>query len=61
MDLNDDDLADYVDLNVLLEHIERHQNGLFNFETLETDPKQWREFCGIVKHATTFKPGSLRY
>ncbi|WP_115707050.1 hypothetical protein [Legionella sainthelensi] len=58
MDLNDEDLAAYADLHVLLEHIERHQNGLFNFETLETDPNQWREFCGIVKHATTFKPGS---
>lgn len=58
MDLNDEDLAIYADLNVLLEHIECHHNGLFNFETLETDPNQWREFCGIIKHASTFKPGS---
>ncbi|KTC83188.1 coiled-coil protein [Legionella cincinnatiensis] len=58
MDLKDEDLASYADLNVLLEHIEHHQNGLFNFETLETDPNQWREFCSIIKYATTFKPGS---
>ncbi|KTD67583.1 coiled-coil protein [Legionella santicrucis] len=56
-DLKDQDLANYADLNVLLEHIERYQNGLFNFETLETDPNQWREFCGIIKYSTTFKPG----
>ncbi|KTD09253.1 coiled-coil protein [Legionella gratiana] len=58
VDLKDEDLEIYADLNVLLKHIELHHNGLFNFETLETDPNQWHELCGIIKYSATLKPGS---
>lgn len=58
VELKDEDLAFYADLDILLEYVEQNQNGLFNFETLESDPNQWREYCGIIKYATAFKPGS---
>lgn len=49
------DLNHYSDLDKLLDHIDFHQNGLFNLETLETDPEQWREFCYIVNYSSTFE------
>ncbi|WP_454783984.1 hypothetical protein [Legionella sp. WA2024007413] len=47
----------YTDFEKLLDHIDLHHNGLFNLQTLETDPDQWREFCGIIKYSTTFEKG----
>ncbi|MCW8407855.1 hypothetical protein OQJ13_02585 [Legionella sp. PATHC035] len=57
MELQNIDLEYYSDLDKLLDHIDFHQNGLFDLETLETDSEQWREFCGIIKYSTTFEKG----
>ncbi|VEB38291.1 hypothetical protein [Legionella cherrii] len=57
MELQSIDLEYYSDLDKLLDHIDFHQNGLFDLETLETDPEQWREFCGIIKYSSTFEKG----
>ncbi|CAM2940923.1 coiled-coil protein [Legionella steigerwaltii] len=57
MELQDLDLARYSDLDKLLDHIDFHKSDLFNLETLETDPEQWREFCGIIKYSSTFEKG----
>ncbi|KTD72978.1 hypothetical protein [Legionella tucsonensis] len=59
VELKNEELTIYADLHKLLDHIDLHQNGLFDLETLETDPNQWREFCSIIKYASTFeKEGS---
>ncbi|HHF7374419.1 hypothetical protein [Legionella bozemanae] len=58
VELKDEDLASYADLDKLLDHIDLHKNGLFDLGTLETDPDQWRELCGIIKYASTFEKGS---
>ncbi|MCW8400858.1 hypothetical protein OQJ26_18915 [Legionella sp. PATHC038] len=57
MELQSIDLEHYSDLDKLLDHIDFHQNGLFDLETLESDPEQWREFCGIIKYSCTFEKG----
>ncbi|PWY54949.1 hypothetical protein DGG96_14190 [Legionella qingyii] len=59
VELQDLDLALYTDLDKLLDHIDLHNSGLFNLQTLETDQDQWREFCGVIKYSATFeKEGS---
>ncbi|OEH46513.1 hypothetical protein lpari_02529 [Legionella parisiensis] len=58
MELKDNDLESYADLDKLLDHIDLHKNGLFDLGTLETDPNQWRELCGIIKYASAFEKGS---
>lgn len=58
VNLTDNDLAIYSGLCFLLEHIERHQNGLFNFETLENDPNQWLKLHRLINYSAVFKPGS---
>jgi hypothetical protein len=58
-ELKEFDVQTYKELGNLLDYIDLHQNGLFNSETLETDPDQWREFCGIIKYASTFETNFL--
>lgn len=53
--LKDGDLASYSDLHNLLDYIALRNDGLFDLKTLESDPDQWREFCGILIYATTFE------
>lgn len=57
MELQDIDMSHYSDLDKLLEHIDLHKNNLFDWETFETDPEQWREFCAIIKFSTVFEKG----
>ncbi|QLZ69475.1 hypothetical protein FOLKNPGA_02268 [Legionella sp. PC1000] len=57
VELKDENLAIYSDLDKLLDHLDLHKKGLFDLKTLETDPDQWREFCGIIKYASTFEKG----
>ncbi|HHL9915265.1 TPA: hypothetical protein ACRB0F_003055, partial [Legionella anisa] len=57
VELKDENLVIYSDLDKLLDHIDLHKKGLFDLGTLETDPDQWREFCGIIKYASTFEKG----
>lgn len=54
-ELKDEELASYSDLHNLLDYIALRNNGLFDLKTLESDPDQWREFCGILIYATTFE------
>lgn len=57
VELQDMDLDLYTDLHKLLDHIDLHNNDLFNLQTLETDQDQWREFCGVIKYSATFEKG----
>ncbi|HHT0593618.1 TPA: hypothetical protein ACTXXA_001538 [Legionella anisa] len=57
VELTDENLVVYADLDKLLDHIDFHNKGLFDLGTLETAPDQWREFCGIIKYASTFEKG----
>ncbi|MGL5743351.1 MAG: hypothetical protein ACRCXC_12880 [Legionella sp.] len=56
--LKDDDLGPYDELSSLLDHIELHTDGLFDFDTLETDKRQWSELCDIIKYSSDFEKGS---
>ncbi len=57
VELDDHDLALYAELDKLLDHIAHHKKGLFDLKTLETDPDQWRELCGIIKYSSLFEKG----
>lgn len=58
VNLSDEDLAPYANLDQLLDYIDLHKNELFDLATLEADPDQWREFTNILNHASAFTPGS---
>jgi hypothetical protein len=57
-ELQEYDVQSYTELGNLLDYIDLHQDGLFNLETLEIDPDQWREFCGIIKYSSTIEANS---
>ncbi|WP_454781082.1 hypothetical protein [Legionella sp. WA2022007384] len=57
VELQDTDLALYADLDKLLDHIDLHNNGLFNLQTLEADQDQWRDFCSVIKYSAAFEKG----
>ncbi|AMP89439.1 hypothetical protein [Legionella pneumophila] len=58
VNLNDQDLTAYVGLDKLLDYISIHNNGLFDFATLESDEKQWKQYVDILNYSATYSPGS---
>lgn len=58
VNLNDQDLTAYAGLDMLLDYISIHHNGLFDFATLESDEKQWKQYVDILNYSATYSPGS---
>ena len=58
VNLSEDTLASYADLDKLLDYIDLHIDQLFNINTLEADEDQWRKFTNILTYASSFNPGS---
>lgn len=58
VNLNDQDLTAYAGLDRLLDYISTHNNGLFDFATLESDEKQWKQYVDILNYSATYSPGS---
>ncbi|HAT1924480.1 TPA: hypothetical protein JAZ42_15115 [Legionella pneumophila] len=58
VNLNDQDLTAYAGLDRLLDYISIHNNGLFDFATLESDEKQWKQYVDILNYSATYSPGS---
>ncbi|HAT3855998.1 TPA: hypothetical protein I9781_000474 [Legionella pneumophila] len=58
VNLNDQDLTAYARLDKLLDYISIHNNGLFDFTTLESDEKQWKQYVDILNYSATCSPGS---
>ncbi|WP_298623400.1 hypothetical protein [uncultured Legionella sp.] len=58
VNLGDDALAPYAALDRLLDYIDIHNHGLFDFATLEADNEQWKKYVNIIDYATKFTPGS---
>lgn len=58
VNINDQDLTAYAGLDMLLDYISIHHNGLFDFATLESDEKQWKQYVDILNYSATYSPGS---
>lgn len=53
-----EDHLTYPALDKLLEFVEHNNQDLFDFTSLENDPKQWKRLVDIIDYATKFTQGS---